>query len=76
MKSPLKIIQTFYNYETGNVLFSEDVTVYSMEHKAFWVLSGLNSFYAKLKHQLLKVPKDTLLLTTYRERIIYFENTI
>ena len=70
MKSPLKLIETFYNYETGNILFSEDVATYNIEYKSFWVLSNFNYFYNKLKHQLLKVPKDTLLLTTYKERII------
>jgi hypothetical protein len=69
MKSPLKIIQAFFQYETGTILFTQDLSSLGMNDKAFWTLSYLNSFYGKLKYQLLSIPKDTMLLTTYKDRI-------
>lgn len=69
MKSPLKLIQTFFHYEIGTILFSEDLSSLGMNNKAFWTLSCFNSFYRKLRRQLLKLPENTVLLTTYKDRI-------
>ena len=69
MKSPLRLIQAFFQYETGTILFTQDLSSLGMNNKAFWTLSYLNDFYGKLKHQLLKLPKDTVLLTTYKDKI-------